>query len=722
MRIRGAFSLIALCLFALAGSTTAVAQTFEATLDGNYPGGNPNASGTATLNLTDTAISWGIVAHGLTAGGTGESARLTGPGGVIVFLDGTWEHSSQAPITSTGSGTVPVAPATIDAVRANPQDFTVTVFSWMYYDSGAIRGTLHAAGNLPGVLLESITVTEGDSGTTLASFPIRLNRPSTDTVTVHYATESFPAQAPASPGGDYVPANGSIVFPPGVTDKTIDIQIIGDTDHEWPQKTFFLDLSSPQNALLLDTRATCTIVDNDPETPPAPTAKLSIGDATVAEGDSGTTDATFSVTLSKATQTDVTVHYTTTAGSAAAGSDFVPTAGTLTFPAGQTSRTISIPVNGDSDAENDETFTVDLSAPVNALLLDASGTGTIEDDDSASLPLLSVDDVQVAEGNAGTTQAVVTLTLSQTADASVHWETHGGTAVAGSDFVAASGTAIFEHANHLTIPLTILGDTLDEGDESFTIELSSALDAALDRSSVVVTIRDDDDEIAPRPRAIVLAVGSVQGNAGSHFRTAMQMLNPTATVMRGVLRVHPIAATLTSGDVEIPYELAPGEAQSFTDFFAAHDLTGLATLDVLGDTPVLPRVATRIYNDGGAAGTTGFTLPLLTLDHALAAGDRASLFAPADPIAMRFNVGLRTLDEGATLEIEVHDHTGALLKTSTHDYAPNWFNQFSGADFAGLPLSAGDYLAIRVQHGSAILYGATIDNITNDASVELATR
>ncbi|HEX7677168.1 MAG TPA: hypothetical protein VF713_03525 [Thermoanaerobaculia bacterium] len=130
----------------------------------------------------------------------------------------------------------------------------------------------------------------------------------------------------------------------------------------------------------------------------------------------------------------------------------------------------------------------------------------------------------------------------------------------------------------------------------------------------------------------------------------------------------------------------------------------------------------RIFDDGSGHGTTGFTLPVVTPADAMHAGDEGVLIAPDDSIAMRFNVGIRTLDAGAALAIDVHDRIGEIRHTSTRELAANWFNQMTGGDFAGVPLQSGDYIVIRVTRGSAILYGATVDNTTNDPSVQMVTR
>ena len=122
-----------------------------------------------------------------------------------------------------------------------------------------------------------------------------------------------------------------------------------------------------------------TIRNDDVQGPPPPT--LSIADATVAEGNSGNTPALFTVTLSAATTSAVSVGYTIAGDTATAGTDFVATGGTVTFAAGETQKTITVPVVGDTLQESNERFLVTLSGAVNATIAKASGQGTILDDD-----------------------------------------------------------------------------------------------------------------------------------------------------------------------------------------------------------------------------------------------------------------------------------------------------------------------------------------------------
>ena len=132
-------------------------------------------------------------------------------------------------------------------------------------------------------------------------------------------------------------------------------------------ETFFVDLSTPVNARILDGHGVGTIVDDDP------LPELSISGDTVAEGNSGSTPATFTVTLSTESGRTVTVDYATSDGTATQPSDYQQATGTLTFSPGQTSKAVTVLVNGDTTVEANETFTVNLSNPAGATI---PGTGS----------------------------------------------------------------------------------------------------------------------------------------------------------------------------------------------------------------------------------------------------------------------------------------------------------------------------------------------------------
>src|SRR5204862_396055 len=160
------------------------------------------------------------------------------------------------------------------------------------------------------------------------------------------------------------------------------------------------------------------------------------------------------------------------------------------FAATDTTTQITVLVNGDTTFEANEAFTVHLSAPVNATIGTADGTGTIVNDDAA--PSFTIDDMTHNEGDAGTTSYVFTITKTGSTElnASVDFQTIDGTAmVADSDYQANSGTLQFA-ANETTKQFTVLvnGDTKFEPDEAFTLQLSNASGATISDADGIGTI------------------------------------------------------------------------------------------------------------------------------------------------------------------------------------------------------------------------------------------
>jgi hypothetical protein len=205
--------------------------------------------------------------------------------------------------------------------------------------------------------------------------------------------------------------------------------------------------------------------------PPPPTGpSLSIGDAAVTEGNAGQITATFAVTLSAASTETVTVDYTAADGTAT-GSDYAAAAGTLTFAPGEMSKAVTVLVNGDRLGEPNETFVVDLSTPTNATIADAQGVGTIGDDE----PRVSISDVSKTEGKKGqTTLFTFTVTLSAAYDQPVtmSFRTVNGTAKAGEDYIAKTGTLTFKPGETTkTITITVKGDSTKEANETFYLDL-----------------------------------------------------------------------------------------------------------------------------------------------------------------------------------------------------------------------------------------------------------
>jgi len=216
-----------------------------------------------------------------------------------------------------------------------------------------------------------VTVTEGNTGTAAATFTVTLSAASTDPITVAYATGDGTATA----GSDYQAASGTLTFAPGETSKTVAVTVNGDRIAE-PNEVFFVNLSSPTNASVADGQGAGTIADDEP--------RISISDVTKAEGKKGqTTLFTFTVTLSAPYDQAVTMSFKTTDGTAkTSDQDYVAQTGTLTFAPGETTKTVTILVNGDSRKEANETFYLDLFGNSgNSLFTKSRGIGTILNDD-----------------------------------------------------------------------------------------------------------------------------------------------------------------------------------------------------------------------------------------------------------------------------------------------------------------------------------------------------
>jgi hypothetical protein len=206
---------------------------------------------------------------------------------------------------------------------------------------------------IPNISIADGTGTEGSPVT----FSVRLSAASGQLITVQFAT----INGTATSALDYVLNAGKVTFLPGQTEKTISVLAFDDGSYE-TQEEFFIQLTGAANAELVKDRAVGRIVDNDA----LPT--ISINSVTVKEGDSGTTNAIFTVTLSAISSETVSVNFTTTPSSATAPSDFVSSSGLLTFGPGTTTQSITITVNGDNIDEPHESFIVDLSDPIHAVL------------------------------------------------------------------------------------------------------------------------------------------------------------------------------------------------------------------------------------------------------------------------------------------------------------------------------------------------------------------
>jgi hypothetical protein len=258
---------------------------------------------------------------------------------------------------------------------------------------------------------------------------------------------------------------------------------------------------------------------------PAALPTLSIDDVTVTEGHVGTVEVTFTITLTGSSHQTVTVNFVTTNGSATAPDDYLAASGTRTFLVGQTTKQVTVTVNGDRlDEANNDTFFVDLSNPTNATLADAQGRGRIVDDDP--MPTVSIGDVSVLEGDSGTIGATFTVSLNAPSgrQVTVDHTTSDGTAQAPGDYVAIPRTTSAFTAGQTvrTITVQVKGDLFVEPNETLALNLSSPVNATIADSQGLGTILNDDlagppppPDQAPRITVPANLTAEAQGFAGA---------------------------------------------------------------------------------------------------------------------------------------------------------------------------------------------------------------
>ena len=248
------------------------------------------------------------------------------------------------------------------------------------WDGTGVNIESRDAGVVKQLAVADAEATEGEDPS--LDFVVTLAPAAAWTVTVDYATHAGTARA----GADYTDTSGTLTFAPGETAKTVSVPVIDDTVEDTPE-TLTVRLSNanpPYNeeegewewgsqeagVLIADAVATGTIRNTEDQAEPR---AVSVSDASAAEGDS----VVFTVSLSATSSQQVTVDYATSDGTATAGEDYTATSGTLTFQAGETTKTISVPITDDTDNEGDETFTVTLSNAAGADLGTQAATGTI---------------------------------------------------------------------------------------------------------------------------------------------------------------------------------------------------------------------------------------------------------------------------------------------------------------------------------------------------------
>jgi autotransporter-associated beta strand protein len=428
-------------------------------------------SGTTPLSFTVTlsaASATAVTVNYATADGTAAApGDYAATSGTLTFGPGVTTQT----ITVQANGNPLFTPS---------RQFTVTLStpSGATVATGTATGTINYSAPAPAVSVANTSATVGTSGTTLLTFTVTLSAASNATTTVNYATANGTATAPA----DYAATSGTLTFTPGQISKTVTVLANGTATYTLP-KQFTVTLSSPSNATVGTGTATGTINYS------APAPALSIANAAATVGTSGTTPLSFTVTLSAASNATTTVNFATANGTAAAPGDYAATSGTLTFTPGQTSKTVTVQANGSAVFNTAKQFTVTLSSPSNATVGTGTATGTINY--PAPAPEVGVGNTSGTQPFSGTSTVTFTVTLSAASGATttVNYATANGTATAGTDYTATSGTLTFAPGQtSKPVTVTVLGNPFFAAGRTFTLTLSGPSNATLGTATGTATL------------------------------------------------------------------------------------------------------------------------------------------------------------------------------------------------------------------------------------------
>ena len=507
------------------GETVSVTLSGASTAAGTVTAGSTAAVATIADEGTETVS---VTADGAVTEGTAATFTVTLSGPVSSPVTVGWSTSdgtatAGSDYTAVSSGTVTfgagstasqtlTVPTLGDSLAEGEETFAVTL-TGVNLPAGVSLGTATATGRITDD--EALAVTVAGPTTVVEG------NTATFTVTVAGGTSTAPVVVTytvggtATSGSDYTAPSGTLTLVAGASSGTIAIATAADAVLD-PGETVSVTLSGASTAAGTvtagSTAAVATIADEGTET-------VSVtADGAVTEG----TAATFTVTLSGPVSSPVTLSWSTSDGTAAAGSDYTAvSSGTVTFGAGSTaSQTLTVPTLGDSLAEEEETFTVTLTGvnlPAGVSLGTATATGRITDNEALAVTVAGP--TTVVEGNTATFTVTVAGGTS-TAPVVVTY-TVGGTATSGADYTAPSGTlTLVAGASSGTIAIATAADAVLDPGETVSVTLSGASTAAgtvtAGSTAAVVTIADEGTETVS-----VSADGAVTEGTAATFTVAL---------------------------------------------------------------------------------------------------------------------------------------------------------------------------------------------------------
>jgi hypothetical protein len=481
---------------------TAVATIADVTVVEGSAGTSQIAFVVARSDATGTASVDVQIADGSATEADGDYVAL--PLTTLSFADG----QSEAPVTVIVNGDLKFEPD--ETVLLNLSNAVNLVIG----DSQGV-GTIENDDVQPAISIADVQMSEGQAGTTVFEFDVSLSNPSAQTIAV---TASSADDTATLADGDYLQLMPTVVtFMPGQTTQTVQVGVNGDAVVEGNER-FLVNLSDAVAATIADAQGQGLIVDDEGPV-------LSIDDVTMTEGQSGTTALVFTVTRTPATGVSEVAVATADGTAAVADQDYVALPATvLQFADGESTKNVTVVVNGDQKFEDDETVSVMLSNVTGASLGDAQGLGTISNDDAQ--PVVSIANVS---GYVGSASFVFTLTLSNPSaqPISVMVQTQDGTATAASgDYTAFGPTALTFAPGQTSLQFAITMGTISPG-ETFNVVLSQVTNGVLGEGTAIATALEGVvDPQVPVPAlsremlAVLVALMVLLGMSASRRHTA----------------------------------------------------------------------------------------------------------------------------------------------------------------------------------------------------------
>jgi ribosomal protein L35AE/L33A len=645
-------------------------QIWVTTFGGGYWTGTINPSGAGQLQLSNATYNVNENAGTVTI----TVNRVNGSTGAISVNYATANGTATAGSDYTSaSGTLNFADAetsktftvtiTDDAVFEGNETFTVTLSNPTGGSTlgSPTTGTVTIVDNesaQPGQFqFSSATYSVSENGGSIVITVQRVSG-SDGAVSVNYATSNGTATA----GSDYASASGTLNFANGETSKTFTVNITDDSVFEGDE-TVNLTLTSPTGGATLGSPSTAVLTINEDETPQP--GQFQFSNATYNVNENG---GTVTITLNRVNGSDgpVGVNYATANGSANSGSDYTSASGTLNFANGETSKTFTVNITDDALLEGSETFTVALTSPTGGATLGnpTTATVTIIDNDTPQPGQFQFSSATYnVNENGGTVTITVTRTGGSAGAVSVNYATANGTATEGADYANTSGTLNFaDGETSKSFTVTVTNDTLVEGNEAFTVTLSTPSGGATlgNPTTSTVTINDDDVIVPGKGKfRFASSTYSVLEGAGTVTVTVERYQGSTGTVTVEAYTIYTNSAA--------PGSDLNGKVATLT--FAPGETTKTFTVNILNNTVIEP---TEKFSIGLRKPTNGTTLgtPKTTVVSIL-----------DNDFAFRFTPVTYVTTESGTFAVLTVERTGYLNLAGTVDYASQDDTAKAGLDY-----------------------------------------